>query len=192
MSVLLIDNYDSFTFNLFQFLCELGAKVRVVRNDQITVENIREEKPSHIILSPGPGSPDKERDFGVCGPIIKKLAQQVPILGVCLGHQGIAHHLGGTIVRAPQIIHGKTSRIRQSGGALFRDLPEELEVMRYHSLLVERTTLPACLRETAVTCEDNLIMAIEHREWPLYGVQFHPESIGTPQGKIMLRNFLEG
>jgi anthranilate synthase/aminodeoxychorismate synthase-like glutamine amidotransferase len=191
MDVLIIDNYDSFTYNLYQYLGELGGEVEVARNDAITIDEVRARKPSHIVLSPGPGSPDKPRDFGVCGPLILSLGASVPILGVCLGHQGIIHHLGGRVVRAPKIVHGKTSRVRHDGSRLFARLPETFEVMRYHSLLGDRATLPSSLRVTAVTTEDDLIMAVEHEFWPLFGIQFHPESIGTPDGKTILRNFLE-
>jgi len=191
MAVLILDNYDSFTYNLYQYLGELGGDPVVYRNDALSLEQIRTLAPSHIVLSPGPGSPDRERDFGICGPVIHALGGQLPILGVCLGHQGIIHHLGGRVIRAPQIVHGKTSRVRHTGRGLFAGLPLELPVMRYHSLLGERTTLPDCLEVTAETCNDGLIMAVQHREWPLFGIQFHPESVGTPDGKRMLQTFLE-
>src|SRR5256885_16661727 len=155
MRVLIIDNYDSFTYNLYQFLGELGGEVSVARNDAIAVEDVRAMNPSHIVLSPGPGSPDKARDFGVCGPLIVDLGSAIPILGVCLGHQGIIHHLGGRVVRAPRIVHGKTSRVRHDGSRLFRGLAPEIEVMRYHSLLGEKSSLPACLRITASTIDDD-------------------------------------
>ncbi len=192
MRALIIDNYDSFTYNLYQYLGELGADVEVARNDAITVDQIRATAPSHIVLSPGPGSPDKLRDFGVCGPIILELSRSIPTLGVCLGHQGIIHHLGGRIVRAPKIVHGKTSLVRHDGSTLFRGLAQQIEVMRYHSLLGERSSLPKSLKITASTVDDDLIMAVEHETWPLYGIQFHPESIGTKDGKTILANFLEG
>ncbi|HBN08112.1 MAG TPA: aminodeoxychorismate/anthranilate synthase component II [Cyanobacteria bacterium UBA8530] len=191
MKILLIDNYDSFTFNLYQYLGELGNEPTVCRNDMISLEEVEKGSFTHIVLSPGPGSPDKTRDFGVCGPIIRELGSRIPILGVCLGHQGIIHHLGGHVVRAPRIVHGKTSRIRHDGKGLFSGLPPEITVMRYHSLLGDRESLPACLRVTAETIEDRLVMAVQHETWPLYGIQFHPESIGTPDGKAMLANFLE-
>jgi anthranilate synthase component II len=188
--VLIIDNYDSFTYNLYQYLGELGADPHVERNDQISLDEVRAFAPSHIVLSPGPGSPDRERDFGVCARVILELGANIPILGVCLGHQGIIHHLGGRVVRAPAIVHGKTSRVRHSGGVLFAGVPQELEVMRYHSLLGEKSTIPSCLRVTAETIDDALVMGVEHSSWPLFGIQFHPESIGTPHGKQILRNFL--
>jgi len=188
--VLIIDNYDSFTYNLYQYLGELGAEPSVERNDAITVAEIRERKPTHIVLSPGPGSPDRDRDFGVSARVILELASTTPVLGVCLGHQGIIHYLGGRVVRAPEIVHGKTSRVRHDDSRLFQGLAPEIEVMRYHSLLGERATIPASLTVTAETTKDQLVMAVEHKEWPLYGIQFHPESIGTPDGKKILENFL--
>ncbi len=189
--VLIIDNYDSFTYNLHQSFGALGAEPLVVKNDAISIDEIRGRKPSHIVLSPGPGSPDRERDFGVCSRVILELAEEIPVLGVCLGHQGIVHFLGGRIVRAPQIKHGKTSRIRVEPRGLFAGLGPEIEVMRYHSLLGERASMPAVLRISGETVDDGLVMAVEHTSWPLYGIQFHPESIGTPAGLQILRNFLE-
>ncbi len=186
--VLVIDNYDSFTYNLHQYLCELGAESHVIRNDAIDLHGIRALDPSHIVLSPGPGSPDKPRDFGVCADVITaKLGR--PVLGVCLGHQGIAHHLGGRVVRAPEIVHGKTDVITHDASGVFADMPEALTVMRYHSLTVEPESLPADLRITAQN-RAGLIMGLAHRTRPLFGVQFHPESIGTPDGHRMLQNFL--
>lgn len=191
MRILLVDNYDSFTYNLYQYLGELSnTEPLVFRNDALTLEEIRGLAPTHLVLSPGPGSPERERDFGICASIIKEISHEVPTLGVCLGHQGIIHHLGGKVIRAPRIVHGKTSLVRHDGTGLFRGLPSPLEVMRYHSLLGEKESLPACLKIDAET-EDGLIMGVSHRAWPLYGIQFHPESIGTPTGKQMLRNFLE-
>lgn len=190
MAILIIDNYDSFTYNLYQYLGELGAEATVARNDQITLDEIRRLSPTHIVLSPGPGSPERPRDFGVCGQVIRELGETTPILGVCLGHQGIIHELGGRIVRAPSVVHGKTSRVRHTGRGIFAGLPEELEVMRYHSLLGERSSIPACLDITAETVDDGLVMAVAHQRWPLYGIQFHPESIGTPFGKRILSGFL--
>ena len=189
VDVLIIDNYDSFTHNLYQGLGELGATVQVARNDTLDLAGIHTMQPGRIVLSPGPGHPGNRRDFGVCTDIVTQLAGQVPILGVCLGHQGIAHHHGGKVVRAPEIMHGKTSVIRHHGRDLFDGLPTDLEVMRYHSLIVDRESLPSCFEVTAKT-EDDLIMAVRHREWPLWGVQFHPESIGTPDGSSLLANFL--
>ncbi len=191
MAVLLIDNYDSFTHNLYQLVGSLGAEVHVARNDTLTYIGVREMQPSHIIISPGPGHPANERDFGVCGDVVDHLAATIPTLGVCLGHQGLAHRMGGEVVRAPEIVHGKTSMIRHDGTGLFAGLPEEIEVMRYHSLTVSPESVPATLRVNASTVEDGIIMGVRHTEWPLHGLQFHPESIGTPDGAAMLRNFLE-
>ena len=191
MAVLLIDNYDSFTHNLYQLIGGLGAEVRVVRNDAMTVEEISELAPSHIVVSPGPGHPGNERDFGVCGPVLDRLSPSIPTLGVCLGHQGLAHRLGGDVVRAPEIVHGKTSVIRHDGSGLFSGLPSEIEVMRYHSLTVDSASVPDCLVQNAATVDGGVIMGLRHIEWPLHGLQFHPESIGTPDGAALLRNFLE-
>ncbi len=192
MAVLIVDNYDSFTYNLYQYLGELGAEVIVKRNDEVDLAWIESFAPSHVVLSPGPGSPDNERDFGVCKDVVTKLAATVPTLGVCLGHQGIIHHLGGRVTRAPKIVHGKTSVVRHDRSLLFGGLPETIEVMRYHSLIGAADSIPSSLIVTAETVVDRLVMAVQHREWPLYGIQFHPESIGTPGGKTILENFLTG
>ena len=187
--VLLIDNYDSFTHNLYQALGELGARVHVVRNDAIDVAGAQALAPTHVVLSPGPGHPSQERDFGICGPLIDALGPRLPLLGVCLGHQGIAHRLGGQVTRACRIMHGKVDLVSHDGTGLFAGLDEELEVMRYHSFTVELESLPADLRVTALA-GDGTVMALAHRRWPMVGVQFHPESIGTPQGPALLANFL--
>ncbi|MCL5256656.1 MAG: aminodeoxychorismate/anthranilate synthase component II [Chloroflexi bacterium] len=184
--LLLIDNYDSFTYNLYQYLCELGAEVVVYRNDKITPQEIESLAPEKIVISPGPCTP---LQAGVSNEVIRLFHTRLPILGVCLGHQCIGHVFGGQVVRAPELMHGKTSRIHHSCQGVFAGLPEPLEVGRYHSLIVERETLPECLEITAWT-EDGLIMGLQHREFPLSGVQFHPESILTPAGKDLLRNFL--
>lgn len=191
MAILLIDNYDSFTHNLYQLVGSLGAEVRVARNDTLTYIGVKELAPSHIIISPGPGHPENERDFGVCADVIDRLAASIPTLGVCLGHQGLAHRMGGQVVRAPEIVHGKTSMIRHDGSGLFAGLPAEIEVMRYHSLTVAPDSVPEVLQVNASTVDDGIIMGLRHKEWPLHGLQFHPESIGTPDGAAMLRNFLE-
>ena len=188
--VLLIDNYDSFTYNLYQYLGELGAETFVHRNDAISLEECCNLKPTHIVLSPGPGHPGIPRDFGICTEILKALAPTIPTLGVCLGHQGIAHHLGGEVIRAPEIVHGKTDAITHDGKGIFEGLPNPLTVMRYHSLVVAEDSLPACLEVTARN-GGGLNMAMRHRDWPLIGMQFHPESIGTPEGHGLLRNFLK-
>ncbi len=190
--ILMIDNYDSFTFNLVQYLGELGAEVKVVRNDEIDVAGIGALKPSHLILSPGPCTPN---EAGVCVPAIQTFKGQLPILGVCLGHQSIGQALGGKIVRAQVQMHGKASTIQTDQRGVFRGLPERFSVIRYHSLAIERETCPAELEVTART-DDGEIMGVRHRELagtttPLEGVQFHPESILSEHGHAMLKNFLE-
>ncbi len=191
MKTLIIDNYDSFTYNLYQYVAEIGGNPLVVKNDAIELLDVQEMKPTHIILSPGPGNPTNAEDFGVCMEVIKELHRFYPILGVCLGHQGIAAAYGATIVHAPEPMHGKTSEILHMGNSrLFKDIPQKTPVMRYHSLLVDEKTLPNTFKVTARTEGDGLCMAIEHTLYPLYGVQFHPESIATPYGKQFLRNFL--
>jgi len=188
--VLVLDNYDSFTYNLAQLIGALGADPVVVRNDEIDIVGIATLAPTHIIVSPGPGRPSEPRDFGICGAALLHYGPAIPILGVCLGHQGIVHYLGGSIVQAPTIMHGKCSRISHDGFGLFAGLPAEIEVMRYHSLIADRASLPSCLRVTARTVSDGLIMAIAHESWPMMGVQFHPESIGTLSGRQLMANFL--
>ena len=189
MNVLLIDNYDSFTHNLAQLVGMCGGSVDTHRNNRISIEDIQANRPSHIILSPGPGHPKNPRDFGVCTEIIQQLGPHIPILGVCLGHQGIVHVLGGEIVRAPAIVHGKTSQIRHNGDGIFAQMPPEFEAMRYHSWIAKRSSIPRSLTVTAET-DDGLVMGVQHQDWPLSGVQFHPESIGTPTGETLIRNFL--
>jgi len=188
---LLIDNYDSFTFNLYQYLGELHANPIVKRNDELTIAEIEKLKPTHIVLSPGPGRPDDVAYFGVCLEVILNLSEKIPVLGVCLGHQGIAHAFGGKVVRAPQVMHGKTSVITHTGKGIFRNLPNPIEGMRYHSLVAEEKSFPAMLEITAREKESGLIMGLQHRSRKLFGIQFHPESIGTPQGKKILENFLD-
>ena len=188
----MIDNYDSFTFNLVQYLQTLGAEVEVRRNDAIDVDGIRALAPSHIVLSPGPCTPN---EAGVCLEVIRALGPSIPLLGVCLGHQGIGQAYGGDVVRAGTIMHGKTSRIRHAGRGVFAGLPDAYEATRYHSLVVDAATLPECLEVTAWT-EDGegqreYIMGLRHREHPVEGVQFHPESILTEHGHALLRNFLD-
>jgi anthranilate synthase component 2 len=196
MKLLILDNFDSFTFNLFQYCSELGAKTEVFRNNEISLAQIKKNKYTHIIISPGPGTPERKKDFGICGSVIKKFGingkQGIPILGVCLGHQGIVAAFGGKIVRAPEPVHGKQSRIRiDNTNPLFEGLPKTIEAMRYHSLVAEKKSLPRELKIIAETVKDGLIMAISHRTLPLFGVQFHPESIGTETGKRILKNFLK-
>lgn len=185
--VLLIDNYDSFSYNLFQYVGEIEPDIRVIRNDEMTVEEIREMKPDRIILSPGPGRPE---DAGVIIDVVKQLGPEIPILGVCLGHQAICAAYGATVGYARQLMHGKQSVARLDRDCLlFRDCPEEAPVARYHSLAAVPETMPEVLKVTAVTA-DGEIMAVEHRTYPVCGVQFHPESIMTPDGKKMLANFI--
>lgn len=184
--ILVIDNYDSFTYNLVQYLGELGADVLVKRNDEITVEQAEALRPSHILVSPGPCSP---KEAGISVGIIQGLTGKVPILGVCLGHQSIGYAFGGDIVRAKHLMHGKTSQVRHDGKGVFKGLPQPLRATRYHSLAIKRATLPKELVVTAVS-EDGEIMGVRHRHAPLEGVQFHPESILTESGHQLLRNFL--
>jgi len=186
--IALIDNYDSFTYNLAQYLGELGAEVRVFRNDQISVDEITALAPSHVVLSPGPGTPD---DAGITLELISRLAGSVPLLGVCLGHQAIGQAFGGKVVRAGRVMHGKTSRIRHDGGGVFTRIPDEFVATRYHSLVVERDSLPACLAVTAQS-EDGEIMGLRHRGLAVEGVQFHPEALLTEHGHALLQNFLKG
>lgn len=191
MKTLILDNFDSFTYNLFQYCAELGANPVVFRNNEITLEEIERDKYTHLMISPGPGTPANEKDFGICGKVITHFAGRLPILGVCLGHQGIIHVLGGRVIRAPIPMHGKRSVIRvDTQNPLFRGLPEKIEVMRYHSLIGEAATLPKELDVIGET-EDRLIMAVAHKNLAIYGVQFHPESVGTPLGKQILKNFFE-
>ncbi len=191
MRVLVIDNFDSFVYNLAQYVGQLGAEPLVYRNDEISVNGATRLKPDRIIISPGPGRPDNKRYFGVCLNIIKKLGPKIPTLGVCLGHQGMAYAFGGSIVPARRLMHGKTSLIEHDADALFKDVANPLTATRYHSLVCERKSFPNCLKETARSLEDNEIMGFQHREYPIYGVQFHPESILTSEGLKILKNFLE-
>ena len=190
--ILMIDNYDSFTWNLVQYLGELGAEVRVFRNDRITLEEVERLAPERIVISPGPCTPN---EAGISVELVRRFAGRVPILGVCLGHQCIGQAFGGRIVHAREIMHGKTSMIRHAGKGVFRGLPDPFEATRYHSLVIERASLPECLEVTAWTeregGEMDEIMGVRHRELPVEGVQFHPESILTAVGHDLLRNFLE-
>jgi anthranilate synthase/aminodeoxychorismate synthase-like glutamine amidotransferase len=186
--LLVIDNYDSFTYNLVQYLGELGAEVEVYRNDRITVAEIRDLAPSHVVISPGPCTPN---EAGISVPVVRELGGEIPLLGVCLGHQSIAQAFGGRIVRAATLMHGKTSLIHHDGRGLFAGLPNPFEATRYHSLVAERASLPECLAVTAHS-DDGEIMGLRHRTLAIEGVQFHPESILTAVGKDLLRNFLAG
>jgi para-aminobenzoate synthetase component II len=185
--LLVVDNYDSFTYNLVQYFGEMGAEMRVVMNDEMSVDEIESEiRPERIVISPGPGTPD---DAGVSLRVVERFAGKVPILGVCLGHQAIGQFYGGKVVRAPVPVHGKPVRIEHDGKTIFEDIPNGFDAGRYHSLIVERDSLPECL-EISAESRDGLIMALRHRELPIEGVQFHPESILTEHGKKLLRNFL--
>jgi anthranilate synthase/aminodeoxychorismate synthase-like glutamine amidotransferase len=184
--ILIIDNYDSFTYNLVQYLGELGAEIQVVRNDQTTIGAIEKQAPERIVISPGPKTPS---EAGICLDVISAFAGRIPILGVCLGHQAIGQAFGGHVIRAPQLMHGKTSEIQHDGKTIFAGLPNPFPATRYHSLIVERDTLPACL-EISATTADGLIMGLRHRKMKVEGVQFHPESILTDAGKQLLGNFL--
>ena len=184
--LLLIDNYDSFTYNLFQYLSELGEEVRVVRNDRITLDEIEEMKPERIVISPGPSTP---LNAGISNDVIKHFGDKLPVLGVCLGHQCIGHSYGGTVGPSSKIMHGKSSLVYHNNSGVFHRLPNPFPAIRYHSLMVARKGLPNCLEITAWT-EDNTIMGMRHRQYPVEGVQFHPESFMTHAGKDILSNFL--
>ena len=197
MKILIIDNYDSFTYNLYQYtsvvLIDKGDKyiLDVIRNDELSFEEIENRNYDKIIISPGPGDPSDSEYFGVCSKVIVKLGKITPIFGVCLGMQGICHYFGGRVIKASKIMHGKTSPIKHSDTGVFKDLPKDMEVMRYHSLMADKNSLPANLEITAITTDDNTIMGLKHKEYPVEGVQFHPESFATEAGKQILRNFLE-
>ncbi|MCX7747517.1 MAG: aminodeoxychorismate/anthranilate synthase component II [Clostridia bacterium] len=186
--ILIIDNYDSFTYNLYQYIGEINPDIEVYRNDKITVSQIKDKNPSHIIISPGPGFP---KDAGISIEVIREMGKTTPILGVCLGHQAIGEAFGGKVVHAKELMHGKASDVDVANRCkIFDSLPERIRVGRYHSLIVENETLPEELIITAKTT-DGEIMGLKHKEYPVFGIQFHPESILTPDGKTMLRNFLE-
>jgi anthranilate synthase/aminodeoxychorismate synthase-like glutamine amidotransferase len=187
--ILLIDNYDSFTYNLYQYLCELGAQVEVVRNDKTSVEDIEVIGPEKIVISPGPCTP---REAGVSVPVVKHFAGKVPILGVCLGHQSIGEAFGGAVEYAGEIVHGKTSMVRHDGKGVFEGLPNPFEAIRYHSLAIQKNGFPSNELEVTAESDSGVIMGVRHKRYPIEGVQFHPESILTAVGKDLLRNFLEG
>ncbi len=184
--ILMIDNYDSFTYNLVQYLSELGEKLAVYRNDKITLKTIEKLKPSHIVISPGPGRPN---DAGISKEIIKRFGKKIPILGVCLGHQCVAEVFGGKVISAPKLMHGKTSMIYHDKQGIFKSVTSPFEATRYHSLIVDKKMLPKILKITAWT-KDNEIMSLKHKKLPIWGVQFHPESILTQFGKKILKNFI--
>ncbi|GAB1420694.1 aminodeoxychorismate/anthranilate synthase component II [Anaerolineales bacterium] len=184
--ILVIDNYDSFTYNLVQEMGELGAEIQVVRNDQIQLDEIRQLAPSHIVVSPGPGYP---KDAGISIDVIKEFGSSIPLLGVCLGHQSIGEAFGGTIVHAEQLMHGKTSMIYHKGDILFTGIPSPFVATRYHSLVIKESSMPDCLETTAFT-DDGEIMAVRHKQYPIVGVQFHPESVLTKYGMRILENFI--
>lgn len=196
MRVLIIDNYDSFTFNLYQYVGEIlqekgeNFAVDVVRNDVISLEEIKKRQYEKIIISPGPGDPSDKAYFGVCAEVLTKLGKTTPVLGVCLGMQGMAHYFGGKVVRAKVPMHGKTSIITHDGKGVFKDLPQNLEVMRYHSLVADPTSLPGCLEITSRSQDTKEIMGLRHKKYPIEGIQFHPESFATEGGKKILTNFL--
>jgi anthranilate synthase component 2 len=185
--LVLIDNYDSFTYNLVHFLGELGTTSEVIRNDKVTADEVIRMKPKAIVLSPGPCTPN---EAGVCLDLIEKAGSKIPLLGVCLGHQAIGQAYGGKVIRAPEPMHGKLSTIRHTDKGVFKGLPEKIEVTRYHSLIVERKSLPDCLEVNAET-SDGIIMGLMHKTHPVHGVQFHPESIASEQGHALLANFLD-
>ena len=192
MKVLVIDNYDSFVYNLVQYIGEQGAEVVVYRNDKITLQEAAKLKPDRIIISPGPGNPEDDKFFGVCKAILQMLSPEIPTLGVCLGHQGIIYSYGGKVVHAKKLMHGKTSTIRHNKEGLFQGVREPFNATRYHSLAGEKASIPDCLEVVAEAADDGEIMGVRHKKYPIYGVQFHPESILCEDGKIIIRNFLEG
>jgi len=190
MNVLLIDNYDSFTFNLYQYLGELAKKVTVVRNSEIPFDQIKAGEFSHIVISPGPGNPTDPKYFGGCLAVIQEFHKNIPILGICLGHQGIGLAFGSVVELAPKVMHGKTSAFKHSGQGILKGLSEEITAMRYHSLAVNEKSLPPEMIVDA-RAEEGVIMAMHHKDYPTFGLQFHPESFATPEGKRMLQNFLD-
>jgi anthranilate synthase component II len=192
LRVLVIDNYDSFVYNLVQYIGELGAEVIICRNDQITLEQIRKLKLDRIVLSPGPGTPEDKRYFGVCTEILRDVSSYIPTLGVCLGHQGIIHTFGGKIISAKKLMHGKTCAVKHDGKSIFRNVHNPFTATRYHSLAGDICFIPSCLEVTAVASDDGEIMGVRHVDFPIEGVQFHPESILCEDGKLVMKNFLTG
>ncbi len=192
MKVLVIDNYDSFVYNLVQYVGELGANPVVFRNDQISLTQVKRQSPDRIIISPGPGSPDNKRYFGICSSIIREIGPKTPLLGVCLGHQGIIQAFGGEINRAARQMHGKTSLVKHDCRGIFRGVKNPIVGARYHSLVGNRESIPKCLQVSAESLDDREVMAVRHINYPINGIQFHPESILTSDGKRILKNFLDG
>jgi anthranilate synthase component II len=190
MKILVIDNYDSFVYNIAQILGELKTEPVVVRNDKITLEQVRRMNPDAIVISPGPGHPANRKYFGICTDIIRELGPKIPILGICLGHQGIVHAFGGKVVNAKRVRHGKTSPILYSADGLFENVANPFKATRYHSLVAEQNSIPSCLEVTAKATDDGEIMGIRHKKYLIEGVQFHPESVLTGEGRRMLQNFL--
>jgi anthranilate synthase component 2 len=191
MKVVIIDNFDSFVYNLAQYVGKLGAEPLVYRNNMITINNVKRMNPDKIVISPGPGVPSDPKYFGICLDLIRQVSVEVPTLGVCLGHQGIAYAYGGSIVPAKRLMHGKTSLIEHDHNGLFKGITNPLRATRYHSLVCERKSFPECLQVTAKSLDDNEIMGLKHREYPIYGIQFHPESILTVEGMQIMKNFIE-
>jgi len=189
---LVIDNYDSFVYNIVQYIGELGAKPMVYRNDELTVKKVLSLKPDRIVISPGPGTPEDGRYFGVCPEILRRISPKIPTLGVCLGHQGIVSAFGGRLRRAKRIMHGKISPVEHDGEGIFKGIKNPIQVARYHSLVVDEGSLPSCFKITAIALDDGEIMGIRHVSYPIEGVQFHPESIITEWGRNLLKNFLDG
>jgi anthranilate synthase component 2 len=192
MKVLVIDNYDSFVYNLVQYIGELGAETIVYRNNQVNLKQLAELKPDRIVISPGPGTPEDERYFGVCTEILQTMSRTIPTLGVCLGHQGIINAFGGKIIHAKRLMHGKTCTIKHDEKGIFQGVRNPFTATRYHSLAGERCSIPSCLEITAECVDDGEIMGIRHVEYPIDGVQFHPESILCEDGKVIIKNFLDG
>ena len=192
MKVLVIDNYDSFVYNLVQYIGELGAETIVYRNDKLTLKQVKALKPDRIVISPGPGTPEDVRYFGVCTEILQHVSCEVPTLGVCLGHQGIIYAFGGKVVSARKLMHGKTSKIKHDGKGIFKGVHNPFTATRYHSLAGEKPSIPSCLEVTAESTDDGEVMGVRHVKYPIEGVQFHPESILCEDGKLIVKNFLEG
>jgi len=192
LKVLVIDNYDSFVYNLVQYIEEMGAEAIVYRNDQVTLNQALKLKPDRIVISPGPGTPEEARYFGVCSAILRHISCEVPTLGVCLGHQGIIYTFGGKIVAAKRLMHGKTSPIKHDGKGVFKGIKNPFTATRYHSLVGDKHSIPSCLEITAESLDDGEIMSVRHVTYPIDGLQFHPESILSEDGKLILKNFLEG